>query len=71
MKKFQLGRHNNFLTINKLKGSATCAYLGSSVIFPKGVSEEGVPLMRLILDEHLYGPNHIFVSSLSLPNPWG
>jgi hypothetical protein len=50
-----------------MKGSATCVYLGSSAIYPKGVSEEGVKLMRLILDEPLYDPNHIFISRIRLP----
>jgi hypothetical protein len=55
------------LTINKLKGGATCAYLSGSVIFPKGVSEEGVPLTRLVFDEPLYDPKQILVSRLDFP----
>jgi hypothetical protein len=50
-----------------MEGSETCAYLGSSVIFPKGVSEEGVPLMMLIFNEPLYDPNQIFISRLDFP----
>jgi hypothetical protein len=55
------------VTINKLKGGATSAHLGGSAIYPKGVSEEGVSLMRLIFDEPLDNFNQIFVSRLVLP----
>ena len=58
---------NGFLTINKLEMSGTNAHLGGSAIFPKGISEEGVPLTRLIFNEPLDNSNHIFVSRLSLP----
>jgi hypothetical protein len=37
------------------------------VIFPKGISEEGVPLPRFIFDEPLYDHNQILVSRLGLP----
>jgi hypothetical protein len=30
-----------------MKGGATCAHIGGSAIFPKGISEEGVLLKRL------------------------
>jgi hypothetical protein len=36
-----------------MEGSATSAPLGGSEIFPNGVSEEGVPLTRLIFNEPL------------------
>jgi hypothetical protein len=55
------------LTIDKLKGIATYAYLGGSVICPKGISEESVPLMGLIFNESLYDPNQILVSRLGFP----
>jgi hypothetical protein len=50
-----------------MEGSATNAHHGGSVIFPKGVSEESVPLMRLILNEPLDNSNQIFVSRLGFP----
>jgi hypothetical protein len=62
-----LSRKIELWTIDRMKGSVTCAYLGGSVICPKGVTEEGVPLMRLIFNEPLYDPKHIFVSRLGLP----
>jgi hypothetical protein len=40
-----------------MERSATSAYLGGSSIFPKGVSEESVSLMRLIFDEPFDGSN--------------
>jgi hypothetical protein len=43
------------------------AYLGGSLIFPKGVSEEGVPLTRLIFDEPFHDPYQIFIGRIILP----
>jgi hypothetical protein len=55
------------LTIEKLERGENSAYLGCSSIYQKGVSEESVPLMRLIFDEPFDDSHHIFVGRLSLP----
>ena len=62
-----LSWQEGFLTINKLERSATSAYLGGSSIFPEGVSEEGMPLTRLVFDEPFDDSYQIFVGRLSLP----
>jgi hypothetical protein len=58
---------NGFLTINKLEMSGTNAHLGGSAIFPKGVSEESVPISRLIFNEPFDNPYQIFIGRISLP----
>jgi hypothetical protein len=55
------------LTINKLERSENSAHLGGGSIFPKGVSEESVPLMRLIFNEPFDDSHQILVGRLSLP----
>jgi hypothetical protein len=55
------------LTINKLERSATSAHLGGGSIFPKGISEESVPLTRLIFDEPFDDSHQIIVGRLGLP----
>jgi hypothetical protein len=59
------------LTINKLERSVIGAHLGGSSIFPKGVSEESVPLTGLIFDECIEDSYQILVGRLSVPIPSG
>jgi hypothetical protein len=47
----------------------TSAYFGGSSIFLKGISEESVPLTRLIFDDPFDDSHHIFVARLNLPIP--
>ena len=54
-----------------MEGSGVSAYLGGSVIFPKGVSEESVSLTRLIFNEPFDDSHKILVGRLSLPIPLG
>jgi hypothetical protein len=49
-----------------MERSATSAHLGGSAIFSKGVSEESVPLTRIIFNEPLDNSNQILVGRLGL-----
>jgi hypothetical protein len=50
-----------------MKRGTSSAYLGSSSIYPEGVSEESVPLMRLILKEPFDDSYQIYFGRLGLP----
>jgi hypothetical protein len=50
-----------------MKRSETSADLGGSSIFPKGVSEESVPLTRLIFNEPFDNSYQILIGRLGLP----
>jgi hypothetical protein len=50
-----------------MERSETNAYLGGSSIFLEGVSEESVPLTRLVFDEPFDDSYYIFVGRLNLP----
>ena len=50
-----------------MERSATSAHLGGSLIYPKGVSEESVPLTRFIFDEPFDDSHQILVGRLDLP----
>jgi hypothetical protein len=54
-----------------MERSATSAYLGGSLIFLEGVSEESLPLTRLVFDEPFDDSYQIFVGRLNLPIPLG
>jgi hypothetical protein len=50
-----------------MERSASSSHLGGSAIYPKGISEESVPLTRLIFNEPLDNSYQILVGRLGLP----